>query len=106
MDEDSLIRILTEPKNALLKQYKKLFRYDQIELEAEHDALAEIAKRAIEQKTGARGLRAILEGILMQTMFEVPSQEDIKRVLITAECVRDGKPPQLCKDETKLPETA
>ncbi|MBQ8922880.1 MAG: ATP-dependent Clp protease ATP-binding subunit ClpX [Oscillospiraceae bacterium] len=106
MDEDSLIRILTEPKNALLRQYKKLFRYDNIELEAEHDALVEIAKRAIEQKTGARGLRAILEGILMQTMFDVPSQENVRRVVITADCVRNGTAPQVVCGESKLPETA
>ena len=106
MDEDSLIRILTEPKNALLKQYKKLFHYDNIELEAEHDALVEIAKRAIEQKTGARGLRAILEGILMQTMFDVPSQENVRRVVITADCVKNGTAPQVVSGESDLPETA
>ena len=107
MDENSLIRILTEPKNALMKQYMKLFRYDQIELEAEHDALVEVAKRAIEQKTGARGLRAILEGILMKTMFDVPSKSDVRRVVITAECVRDNKPPKLLGEDGKqLEETA
>ncbi len=95
MDEDSLIRILTEPKNALLKQYSKLFHYDSIELDIERDALKEIAKRAIEQKTGARGLRAILEGILMQTMFEAPSHADVAKVLVTAECVRHQTPPML-----------
>ncbi|HOR22804.1 MAG TPA: ATP-dependent Clp protease ATP-binding subunit ClpX, partial [Ruminococcus sp.] len=71
LDEASLVRILTEPKNALIKQYKKLFDYDDIELEIEDDALIEIAKKAIAQKTGARGLRSILEGILKHTMFVV-----------------------------------
>ena len=70
MDEDSLIRILTEPKNALMKQYEKLFSYDSISLDIEPDALREIAARAIAQNTGARGLRAILENVLMQTMFD------------------------------------
>ena len=106
MDEDSLIRILTEPKNALLKQYMKLFRYDQIELEAEHEALAEIAKLAIAQKTGARGLRAILEGILMQTMFDVPSNSDVRRVVITADCVSEKKPPLLFGADGKQLQTA
>ena len=77
LDEASLVRILTEPKNALIKQYKKLFRYDDIELEIDDEALIEIAKKAIAQKTGARGLRSILESILMKTMFTVPSDGSI-----------------------------
>ena len=95
MDQDSLIRILTEPKNALLKQYTKLFQYDKIELEVEQDALSEIAKRTLEQKTGARGLRAILEGILMQTMFDAPSKENVRKVVVTADCVVNHKEPRL-----------
>ena len=98
MDEDSLVRILTEPKNALLKQYAKLFRYDHIELEIEHDALIAIAKRALEQKTGARGLRAILEGILMQTMFDAPSRKSVKKVVVTAACVENHTAPLLLDD--------
>lgn len=98
MDEDSLVRILTEPKNALLKQYSKLFRYDNIELEIEHDALIEIAKRALEQKTGARGLRAILEGILMQTMFDAPSRKSVRKVVVTAACVENHTAPLLLDD--------
>ncbi len=100
MDEESLVRILTEPKNALLKQYSKLFRYDNIELEIEQEALAEIAKRAIEQKTGARGLRAILEGILMQTMFDAPSAGTVAKVVVTADCVRNRTAPLLIEAET------
>ncbi len=98
MDEDSLVRILTEPKNALLKQYSKLFRYDNIELEIEHDALIGIAKRALEQKTGARGLRAILEGILMQTMFDAPSRKSVRKVVVTAACVENHTAPLLLDD--------
>ncbi len=104
MDEESLTRILTEPKNALLKQYTKLFHYDDIELEVEPDALTEIAKRAIEQKTGARGLRAILEGILMQTMFDAPSTGNVAKVIVTAQCVRDRTAPLLVQ-RPEMPES-
>ncbi|MCQ2408426.1 MAG: ATP-dependent Clp protease ATP-binding subunit ClpX [Oscillospiraceae bacterium] len=99
MDEDSLVRILTEPKNALVKQYAKLFDYDKIALEIEPDALNAIAKKALEQKTGARGLRAILEGVLMQTMFDAPSKTDVRKVVIQADNVENGTAPVLL-DET------
>lgn len=92
LDENSLIKIMTEPKNALIKQYKKLFSYDNLSLEIEHDALSKIAEKAIAQKTGARGLRSILEGILMDTMFNVPSDKDVSKVVITAESVDTLKP--------------
>ena len=101
LDENSLVRILTEPKNALLRQYAKLFQYDNIKLEVEDEALTEIAKRAIAQKTGARGLRGILEGILMQTMYDAPSMENVATVKITAECLRDNQPPVLLDKENK-----
>lgn len=94
LDENALIRILTEPKNALLKQYRKLFSYDDIDLDIETEALLEIAKKAISQKTGARGLRAIIEDILMQSMFEAPSNPDIKGIVITAASVRGEEPPR------------
>lgn len=87
---EDLIRILTEPKNALVKQYQALLSYDQVELEFDQDALEEIAKKAIERKTGARGLRSIIEETMLDVMFEVPSQEDVKRVRITKDAV-DGK---------------
>ncbi len=74
-----------------------MFSYDNIELEFEEDALREIAKKAIEQKTGARGLRSIIEGILMDSMFNTPSDDKIKRVIVTAECVKDGKEPKIVK---------
>lgn len=93
LDEESLVKILTEPKNALIKQYKKLFSYDDIELEVEDAALIEIAKKAIAQKTGARGLRSILEGVLMETMYSVPSDGSIAKVTITPECITEKKAP-------------
>lgn len=87
LDEEALVTILKEPKNALVKQYKKLFEIDGIELEFEDDALREIAKRAIERNTGARGLRSIVESIMMDTMFEVPSEENAVKVIVTKESV-------------------
>ena len=95
LDENTLVSILTEPKNALIKQYKKLFSYDSIDLEIDDDALIEIAKKAIAQKTGARGLRSILEGILMKTMYSVPSSSNIAKVRVTADCVINGSEPIL-----------
>ncbi len=88
LDEDALVRIVKEPKGALYKQYKKLLAMDGIELEFEDEAFREIARLAIEHKTGARGLRTILEGLMLKPMFELPSQKDIKRVVITPEFVR------------------
>jgi len=102
LDEASLVRILTEPKNALIKQYKKLFRYDDIELEIDDEALTEIAKKAIAQKTGARGLRSILESILMKTMFTVPSDGSIAKVTVTADCVINETQPLLINRRNKL----
>jgi ATP-dependent Clp protease ATP-binding subunit ClpX len=102
LDEASLVRILTEPKNALIKQYKKLFSYDDIELEIKEDALIEIAKKAIAQKTGARGLRSILESILMNTMFTVPSDGSIAKVTVTADCVINDVQPLLTNRRNKL----
>lgn len=87
LDEDALTRILVEPKNALVKQYQELFIMDDVELEFEEDALREIAKIAIKRDTGARGLRAILEDLMGDIMFEIPSRDDIKKVVITKEIV-------------------
>ena len=95
LDEDSLIRILTEPKNALVRQYQKLFRFDEIELEFDADACREIARMAKEQNTGARGLRAIMEGFLQKIMFEIPDRRDVKKVVITKEVVASGADPKL-----------
>ncbi len=102
LNEDSLVRILTEPKNALIKQYKKLFEYDDVELEIDDDALVEIAKMAISQKTGARGLRSILEGILMKSMYSIPSNESIAKVVITKECVTEKTEPMLINRRNKV----
>ncbi|MCQ2465177.1 MAG: ATP-dependent Clp protease ATP-binding subunit ClpX [Oscillospiraceae bacterium] len=104
LDEKALVQILTEPKNALVKQYEKLFDYDNIEFEIEPDALEEIARKAIAQKTGARGLRAIVEGILMETMFEAPSK-DVRKVTVTKECVTGDAKPVLKTDSGKLKKT-
>ena len=106
LDEHSLVRIVTEPRNALVKQYKKLFAYDDIELEVEDDALIEIAKKAIEQKTGARGLRSIFENILMKTMYSVPSDGSIAKVTVTADCVINGTQPRLTNRRNKVVELA
>ena len=94
LDEEALVKILIEPKNALIKQYIYLFGLDGIDLEIESDALHEIAKKAVERKTGARGLRTIVEEILSQTMFEAPSDETLSKVVVTAENVKDGTQPQ------------
>ncbi|MEQ3444548.1 ATP-dependent Clp protease ATP-binding subunit ClpX [Enterococcus cecorum] len=90
---DDLVRILTEPKNALVKQYQKLLALDHTELEFEHEALEAIAKKAIERNTGARGLRSIIEGIMLDVMFEIPSDDTIEKVIITKEAaLEEGKP--------------
>src|SRR5690625_2618563 len=89
LDEDALVEILTKPKNALVKQYEKMFMIDDVELEFEEDALREIAKDAMERKTGARGLRSIIESIMLDIMFELPSRDDIEKCIITKETVLD-----------------
>ena len=82
LDEAALMQILTEPKNALTKQYAKLFEMEGVDLEFRPDALKAVARRALERKTGARGLRSILEGILLDTMYEIPSQTEVSKVVI------------------------
>ena len=96
MDRDMLVRIMTEPKNSIIKQYQALFGIDGIELEFEKDALEKIADLTIERKTGARGLRSILESILQKTMFEVPSMKGVKKVLVNSQAV-DTKEPIIIK---------
>lgn len=93
LDEDMLVRVLTEPKNALIKQYQNLLAIDGIELEFTPDALREIAREAIQRKTGARGLRAIIEDIMLDVMYEAPSNKTLKKVVIDKEVVRREKPP-------------
>ncbi|WP_373483551.1 ATP-dependent Clp protease ATP-binding subunit ClpX [Acetobacterium sp.] len=89
LDEEALIQILTEPRNALVKQYIKMFRIEGVELEFHQDALVAIAKKAMDTKTGARGLRGIIENIMLDIMFEVPSNENIEKVIITKEVVEN-----------------
>ena len=101
LDKDDLVRILTEPKNALCKQYHKLLSYDQVELSFEKGALEAIAEKAIERQIGARGLRAIMEEIMTKIMYEIPSDPTIQSVCITERCVREGEPPQITCDAAK-----
>ncbi|MFA1778969.1 ATP-dependent protease ATP-binding subunit ClpX [Bacillus velezensis] len=101
LDETALVEILTKPKNALVKQYKKMLELDDVELEFEDEGLSEIAKKAIERKTGARGLRSIIEGIMLDVMFDLPSRDDIEKCVITGATVADGEAPRLVlKDGT------
>ena len=95
LSEDALVRIITEPKNALLKQYKKLFRFDNVELEIEPEAVRAIAKKALARKTGARGLRSILEGVMTDIMYEIPSRDDVEKCIITKETIENETQPTL-----------
>ena len=95
LDEDSLVRILTEPKNALLKQYQKLFEIDGVELSFTPEAIRAVAHQAVERKTGARGLRSIMESVMMDIMYEIPSDPDVEAVTITEGCVNGTEPPQV-----------
>ena len=95
LDVEALVQILTEPKNALAKQYQKMLELDDVELEFEPEALVEIAKLAIERKTGARGLRSIIEATMLEVMFELPSRDDIKKCIITAATITDKAQPKL-----------
>ena len=98
LDRDQMMQILTEPKNALVKQYQKLMEYDDVELEYTHDALEAVADRAVERGIGARGLRAILEEVMTQVMYDVPSDPTIAKVTINAACVKDGAEPKILRD--------
>ena len=95
LEKEDLIRILTEPKNALCRQYQKLLEMDHVELDFEPDALGAVAQKAIDRKIGARGLRAVLESVMTKVMYEIPSDPTITKVLITRECVEDGVEPKL-----------
>ncbi|MGF9823734.1 ATP-dependent protease ATP-binding subunit ClpX [Brevibacillus agri] len=99
LDEETLVRILTEPKNSLVKQYQKLLSLDGVELEFDAGALLQIAKEAIKRNTGARGLRAIIEQIMLDMMYELPSREDVTKCVITEETVRDKVKPRLMTKE-------
>lgn len=103
LDEEALVNILTLPKNAITKQYKHLLGLDEVELEFEEDALIEIARKAIKEETGARGLRAIIESIMTKVMFEAPSNHKIAKIIINKECVTEGKQPEMIINEDKQP---
>ena len=105
LNVDALVRILTEPKNALAKQYQKMLELDNVELEFEEDALVEIAKLAIERKTGARGLRSIIEATMLEVMFELPSRDDITKCIITAETITENAEPKLLLADGTVYET-
>ena len=98
LDEHALLRILTEPKNALIKQYEKLFSFEKVKLKFTNGALAEVAKRANAQKTGARGLRAILESVMLELMYEIPSSKNVKECVITEEVIHNTGAPILVYD--------
>ena len=102
LDTDALIKILTVPKNSIVQQYKRLFELDDVELYFEEDALRAIAEKAQEQRTGARGLRGIMEGILTDLMFETPSDNTIEKIIITKEVVTDGAQPQITRKKEKV----
>ena len=99
LDEKALVRILTEPKNALIKQYQKLFGFDQVKLTFEEDAVTTIAKQAFERKTGARGLRSIMEKAMMNVMYQIPSDETIEECVITKGAVEGTSEPLLIHRE-------
>jgi len=101
LDREALVKILTEPKNALIKQYKALFEIDGVQLEFDDDAVLEIAKKAIKRNTGARGLRSIIEETMTDIMFEVPSDESIKRCIVTKDCITNDSQPKLLAEAEK-----
>jgi ATP-dependent Clp protease ATP-binding subunit ClpX len=105
LDDDALIRILQEPKNALVKQYGKMFDLEGIRLTFDPEAIAAIARKALERGTGARGLRAVLEDVMRDVMYDIPSREDVREVVITRESVNETVPPLLVlHPETKKKE--
>jgi ATP-dependent Clp protease ATP-binding subunit ClpX len=107
LDIEALIRVLTEPKNALVRQYQQLFAYEGVELTFEKEALEEIAKKAIERETGARGLRSIMEQILRKTMFDIPSFDDIEQCIVEADVVKgEGEIKLIRNAEIKLRQQA
>ena len=99
LDEDALVNILTEPKNALVKQYQTLFGMENVELEFEEEALRSIARQAMERKTGARGLRSIVERCLLDTMYQLPDLKGVTKVVIGKNVIEKGEQPKLlCED--------
>jgi len=103
LDESALVEILTKPKNALVKQYEKLLEYDDVLVEFGEGSLQAIAQKALERKTGARGLRAIMEEIFLENMYELPSMTNVEKIIITKECITDGAKPELVYNENRVP---
>ncbi|GMA85755.1 hypothetical protein GCM10025868_10050 [Angustibacter aerolatus] len=103
LDRDALVNILTKPRNALVKQYKRMFEIDGVELEFTDDALEAVAEQAILRGTGARGLRAIIEEVLLPVMFDVPSDDEIARVVVTREVVLDNVNPTIVRRDAPEP---
>jgi len=101
LDEDALLQILTEPKNSLTKQYHRLFDMEGVEIDFREDALRSIAKKAMERKTGARGLRSILESVLLETMYEIPSLQDVSKVVIDSSVINEGTEPLLIYENSE-----
>jgi ATP-dependent Clp protease ATP-binding subunit ClpX len=107
LDEEALVTILTEPKNALVKQYQRLFDMENVQLTFTEGALMDISKRAVERKTGARGLRSIMEGILLDTMFDLPSLDGVEEIVINREVISEGaKPLYIYADHTQEVESS
>ncbi len=103
LDENALVRILKEPKNSLIQQYKKLFDLDRVDLEFTEDALVAVAKKTLERKTGARGLRAILEDLPMPIMYQVPSDYTVEKVVITKGMVENNSSPEIAYNKERKP---
>ena len=100
LDEDALVRVLTEPQNALVKQYQKLFELDGVTLEITEEAVKAVARQAMKRNTGARGLRSIMEGLMQDLMYEIPSREDIGKCVITEDVIEEaGQPTLIPKEE-------
>ncbi len=106
LDEKALVQILSEPKNAITKQYQKLFKFDGIDLKFDKDALNEVARMAMEKKTGARGLRSILEQTMLDVMYEIPSNEKLSECIVTKSAIQGKEPPKLIEGEKKKPDSS
>ena len=100
LDEEALVRILVEPKNSLVKQYQKLLKMDNIDLEFEKDALVAVARKTMERKTGARGLRSILESVMLDFMYDAPSDGSIRKIVIGKDCIDSNRKPLIIRDDS------
>ena len=101
LNEESLVRILREPKNSLVKQYRRLFEFENVELIFKDGAITEIAKKAINKKTGARGLRSIIETLLLKTMFTLPTMENVEQVIVDQSVVKNNTQPLIIYNKDK-----